>query len=300
MYYLPSGFTPQPLPHDNSKSSKPFYPTLLSTVQRMKEECSKGYGPKRVLCDVSASVGGILSATDSCELPRSEQQVSKMKSRMKSHSSNDDEFAILLQQALMEDKSNQFIRDVKCLREPAVVISVERQLNDLVRFCTVRGNFGIMTVDPTFCLGDFDVTVITYCHLLLLSRKTNQPPALIGLILIHYKKTFGTYLYFASLLVGLRKELCFGTDGERALSDAFQHACPESLHLICSIHVKKNVKAKLQELGVSEQSRNMKLGDVFGRKSGSHYEEGLIDAANDVLYGKMLTLLNKMMRLQEH
>ena len=38
----------------------------------------------------------------------------------------------------------------------------DRQLDDLVRFCTDKDEFGIMTIDPTFSLGDFDVTVITY------------------------------------------------------------------------------------------------------------------------------------------
>lgn len=99
-----------------------------------------------------------------------------------------------MQQAFMEDKYNQFIRDVRCLREPAVVVSTERQLNDLVRFCTPANNFSIVTIDPTFSLGDFDVTVITYRHTLLISRQAGQPPAIIDPILIHYKKTFATYL----------------------------------------------------------------------------------------------------------
>lgn len=45
--------------------------------------------------------------------------------------------------------------------------------------------------------------------------------------LVHYRKTFGTYPFFASSLIGLRPELralqAFGTDGEKALADAFGH-----------------------------------------------------------------------------
>jgi len=45
--------------------------------------------------------------------------------------------------------------------------------------------------------------------------------------MIHYWKTFHTYLFFAATLIGLRKELqglhAFGTDGEKALGDAFAH-----------------------------------------------------------------------------
>ena len=55
-------------------------------MRLMKEECSKGSGPKKVISDVSSQVGGIVAATDSCEIPRDEQQVVKLKSRMKSSS----------------------------------------------------------------------------------------------------------------------------------------------------------------------------------------------------------------------
>ena len=85
-------------------------------MQQMKEECSKGLGPKQVICDVSSRVGGIISATDSCAIPRSELQVTKLKSRMKSSlpvsCGANDELGVIMQQAFMEDKCNQFIRDV--------------------------------------------------------------------------------------------------------------------------------------------------------------------------------------------
>ena len=81
-----------------------------------------------------------------------------------------DELAIVMHETLMESKSEQFIREVKCLREPAVIVATKRQLNDLLRFCTVPGNFSILTIDPTFCLGDFDVTLINYRHRMLTSK----------------------------------------------------------------------------------------------------------------------------------
>ena len=48
------------------------------------------------------------------------------------------------------------------LREPAIVVAKDQQINDLLRFCTNSFNFGIMTIDPMFSLGAFDVTVTTY------------------------------------------------------------------------------------------------------------------------------------------
>ena len=60
-----------------------------------------------------------------------------------------------MHEAFVEDKSNQFIREVKCLHEPVpvVVVATERQLNDLVCFSTVAGNISITTIHSTFCLG---------------------------------------------------------------------------------------------------------------------------------------------------
>ena len=106
-----------------------------------------------------------------------------------------------------------------------------------------------MTVDPTFFLGEFDVTVTTYRHLLLERRRTGNPPVFIGPSMIHYKKTYSTYLFFASTLVGLKPELSrlqyFGTDGEEALYEAFQREFPVSIHLQCFNHVRRNIKSKL-------------------------------------------------------
>ena len=83
---------------------------------KMKEECEKGYGPKKVVSEVSAQVGGLIAAADSCEIPHNEQQVTKLKVRMKSSSTGSnlcppsDELGVIMQQAFMEDTSNQFIR----------------------------------------------------------------------------------------------------------------------------------------------------------------------------------------------
>lgn len=110
--------------------------------------------------------------------------------------------------------------------------------------------------------------------------------------MIHYKKTLSTYLFFASTLVGLQPELshlrCFGTDGEEALYEAFQHEFSESIHLQCFNHVRRNIKAKLQELDLNEE---VILGDIFGRQVESQHFDGLVDAENEEEYEKGLQSL---------
>ena len=90
---------------------------------------------------------------------------------------------------------------IKTLHEPGIVVAVDSQLDDLVQFCTNENNFGILTIDPTFSLGPFDVTVITYRHLILECRRTNNHPAFIGPVMVHFKKSFQHTFSSALLLL---------------------------------------------------------------------------------------------------
>ena len=152
-----------------------------------------------------------------------EQQVSQAKRRCKKKDiipgvqNADDELSIVLQKACMEDGSRKFIREVKTLHEPAIIVARDRQLIDLIRFCTLQEQFGVMTVDPTFSLGEFDVTVITYRHLLLECMAIAQ--FLLDLLWYTTRRHF-LHTHFLLLLwwdCSLLSELkCFGTDGGRS------------------------------------------------------------------------------------
>ena len=250
-------------------------------------------GPKKVVSTVSSMVGGVLSASDACELPRNEQQVCDLKQRQKKvvtagATASCDELAVVMHKAYLEDSNQQFIREVRTLREPGIIVALDRQLDDITRFCTNENNFGILTVDPTFNLGEFDVTVTTYRHLLLKCRRTQHHPAFIGPVMVHFKKSFSTYLFFSSTLVGLRPKLSslksFGTDGEVALYKAFKHSFPTAIHLLCSIHARRNVTSKLREVGVCESVQRIIVGDIFGKQVGTQYLEGLVDVESEQQY----------------
>ena len=64
------------------------------------------------------------------------------------------------------------------------------QLLDIEHFCTDPGKFGPLSVDPTFNLGDFNVTVTSYRNLLLENRRSSKNPIMVGPMLIHRKKLF--------------------------------------------------------------------------------------------------------------
>ena len=156
--------------HGNSKDKKPFFPTWPSTCDLIKSHCSKG--PKATLHQVSSEVEGLTDSAAPGELPRSEKQVTRIRSKEKSSSSTTnnhgvDELFVVMQRAHSQDPSSQFVRGIRTTPDPAIVVFTNNQLNDMIRFCTSAVEFCILTVDPTFSLGDFDVTPITYRHLLL-------------------------------------------------------------------------------------------------------------------------------------
>lgn len=95
------------------------------------------------------------------------------------------------------------------------------------------------------------MTPMTYRQLLLRSPRTGHSPVFVGPVMIHYRKTFGTYLFFASSIVGYRPELggvkAFGTDGEESLVKAFSHSFSFALYLTCFIHLKQNIKSDLSD-----------------------------------------------------
>ena len=106
-----------------------------------------------------------------------------------------------MQKAYSEDPSNRFVRAVNAASEPAIVVSTDRQLQDLSKFCCNSFEFSPLTVDPTFCLGSFDVTMITYRHLLLQSKRYGNPPVFVGPCCIHYKKSFANTCFSLLLLL---------------------------------------------------------------------------------------------------
>ena len=229
-YRIPTGFTPEVLPHGNDKAMTPFFPTLPSTKASNSQETS--HGPKQVLATVSRELDGVQHASSPCELPQNERQISYIRSKSKPSGVQcgigdllTDRVFSMMQSAKLGDSLGHFVRETQPSPEPAFVLARDRQLNDLVRFCEIPENVSVLTVDPTFNLGDFDVTPTTYRHRLLISTHFGRNPVMIGPVMIHYRKTFHTYLFFAATLVGLRRELvglrAFGTDGERALADAF-------------------------------------------------------------------------------
>ena len=158
-------------------------------------------------------------------------------------------------------------------------------------------------MDPTFDIGSYNVTPITYQHLLLENRHDGKQPSMIGPVLVHDKKTTETYSTFAGTIKtfrpGLSEVLSFGTDGEKPLIDGFKNNFDRSVNLLCILHLKKNVERKLLDLGISGNVKQDILADVFGKRSGNVFESGLADAPSRENFQQQLEQLKENFRKQK-
>lgn len=240
--------------HGNSLKNKGhFKRTKASTIAMLKKGLDK-HQPVKVLQEVVNLKGGVVGASSSCDLPRDRRQLYNLKHSTKlKESKHNSGCSLPLKDVLAEvtqmckdneGSEHKFIRSIEAAPEPMCVLSTDQQLLDLERFCT-KEEFGIISVDPTFNLGSFYVTPITYQNLLV-ETSSHCHPVLLGPVLIHQTKQFRPFHYFASTLTRLNPNLAniraFGTDGEPELIKAFKVVLSNAIHLRCANHLRQNIK----------------------------------------------------------
>ena len=272
-----------PKPHGNSLSSLPFFRTA-ETAKTCRKEIAERNTPKTVMQIATMEQGGELEAKGLNKLPRNLQQ---LKNYRRSEQKKDGNvlYSVMLQCKVCEGKSDAFVRDVKAAPDPQCVLFSDSIISNLERFLTNPQEYSIFNADTTYNLGDFYVTPTTYQHLLLESIRSGKHPTFIGPILIHQRKNFSAFNYFSSTLVGhskkLREVCAFGTDGDQALVDAFAHNFPSAKHLRCFIHLRRNIAEKLKNRGIPSSTSDEFLADIFGKHTGTTYEEGLVDSKHE-------------------
>ena len=257
-------------PHGNSKGKTPYRRTKPSTLHLIQENANKKPASK-ILSEIEIHVGGVVNAKAGCDMPRNRQQVYNAKKKPQNPSYqpvNNDTLAKVLQMCKETTGTPEaFKRTVEAGPEPMCVLATRQQLTDMDRFTTGE-HFSILTVDPTFNLGPFNVTPCTYQHMLMTARpKFENHPLLLGPLLIHQTKTFHAFYYFASTLIRLNPSLknikAFGTDGEPELIKAFHSAFSDAVQLRCTNHLRQNIKDKLRSLGLSQELSKDILADIW-------------------------------------
>ena len=181
-------------PHGNAKSSTPFFRTSQSAKKMHKELASKGM-PKDVVHQATQSVGGEVGARGISCLPRNRQQIANYRRAGNKKDSNV-LYSIMLESKLTQGTNEAFIRDVKAAPDPQCIMFFDWQLADMERF--VANGQGILSVDPTYNLGEFYVTPTTFSHLMLEDVITKKHPSLLGPVLVHQRMDFATFNQRAS------------------------------------------------------------------------------------------------------
>ena len=58
----------------------------------------------------------------------------------------------------------------------------------------------------------------------------------------------------------------------------------------CALHMKRNVKVKLQELNVGEHIQQVLIGGIFGKQVNSQVIEGLVDSCDERQFERLEAL----------
>ena len=93
-------------------------------------------------------------------------------------------------------------------------------------YSTSKLDFSIVQLDPTFNLGSYVYTPISYQNVMLRNKRSGASPVRLAPVLIHYQKDEKTFHHFLKTVVDeepkLKEILSCGTDGEAALINAIQ------------------------------------------------------------------------------
>ena len=182
-------------------------------------------------------------------------------------------------------KSEPFIGKVSLEKENlTIVLASENQLTELAKYRTSELDFPIVQLDPTFNLGPYECTPISYRNLLVKSKRNGTSSVRLGPVLIHCRKDEKTFREFLQTVVDakpkLKEILSCGTDGEIALINAIQSVLPKAdeRSVRCFKHLQDNMKSALGSFGVAGRQRDS-IDDVFDNVDNDGiYLAGLLDA----------------------
>lgn len=270
-------------------------------MQNIKENANI-VKPRVLFDELTEKQGGILSCKSIGSLPRDRKQVENARACSSSMSSvnGDPLLAVILKCKEDEraDVKNAYVRKVVAAPEPAAVLFLDKQLNDIRKFCCNNVYWSALQVDPTFDLGQFSVTTSQYKNLLLVNHRTGEHPSMIGPLLVHYKKSKSSFNVLVDAMIDKQPEIknlhVLGTDGESELAKPFKQHCPSLIHLLCFNHVRRNIKEKLSSMKIPKPVAKMFLNDIFGEQSGNVFEHGLVDSESEANFDRKVAQLKSI------
>lgn len=286
-------------PHGNSKKiSRPYIKTQGSVMSVMKGELeSKHYN--EVYANAFQKAGGINSCDASRE-PRDKQQlynINRQKGGMNSLVQNDWLSEVIFQQQQQTLDGFEFVRKVQLGQSgPMSFNASDQQLVDIDRFCTLPRGSTILSVDTTYNLGEFYVTNTAFKNLSLKNNKTGDHPVFLGPSVVHFRRDEEAFFFLGAEMKYCRPNLqnvrYIGTDEEVNIFKGISNGLGGNpANILCTNHVKDNIKRKLQEFGFPAKSSTEIIRDIFGHTHDGNFYKGLIDSESEYEFGEKVTLL---------
>ena len=182
----------------------------------------------------------------------------------------------------------QFVRSLLIEKSsPSIILFSDQMIESIKNLCNNEQHKSVLCIDRTFNLCDVYVTITSYKHNGLVSKRSHEPPIFIGPILLHGKATYDVYHFFLSKLAASlgsnnQPQLIIGSDEETALRKAIKNVFPDSSNILCSRHLKKFFENFLQnKIGLNKVFRTKFLKMIFGNtglihsKSVSEFEDNV-------------------------
>ena len=166
-------------PHGNAKR--------LKKPHRRAKESVKG-AARKVKQDIFLEHGGFQNVHSPRDFPKHRKQVSILRYFGDPSNRRDrGDIVEIFDMSQDEVANNKYIRNVLMAPEKIISLMTNRQLNDIVRFCSKPYAISVLGIDPTYNLGPCHVAITTYRHLLF-STEDDVLPVMLGPALIHTKK----------------------------------------------------------------------------------------------------------------
>jgi len=258
-------------PHGNHRKPEdqgPYTRTPAETMAQISQQL-KTKRPLQVYDSLKAN--GDTAPRDS-NVVYNKQKADRWSKKKASGKTTCSNFGDEVQEVIKLVQTDNFVRCVIVTRNtvPSVILYTDRQIHELKSFCFRRTDGSVLGFDKTYNLAGLHVTPSVYKNSALIRRRTGDSPIFMGPIFIHSHSDIETYSqFFGHLSMKLmdcnQQQLTLGSDDELAVRKCFKHFFPRAATVVCSRHLKENVRSKLDELmGKSSVLRSQLFDAIFG------------------------------------
>ena len=254
--------------HRNTiRKMEPYYKTQVFVKKKTKQLLSQNYKRREILEQVR-------NVSRPLEGARNAKYVTYVRSTMKGDkmlngNTSDQIWAIVNK---LQNEKGVYVRKVITDESslPCLVLYTDWQMKLVKNFCVLKSKFSsVMEVDRTYNIGDYFVNPSGILLKNVRRKKTGERVIIMGPVYICWNAeldTFASWMHTMRMQLRDNKKgdamLLFGSDSEHAIRGAAEMCLPNGLHFYCCLHMKDNIKRKLDHLPTSE--RNVIIEQIFG------------------------------------